>query len=53
MKTLKEKIKEVIKIFPDYPKPGIMFEDINPIFLNSFLCKEITDELVFNIEYNT
>lgn len=46
-KTLKEKFKETIKIFPDYPKPGIMFEDINPIFLNSNLCKEITEELCF------
>ena len=47
MKSLTEQIKEAIRIFPDHPKPGIMFEDINPIFLNPRLCDRIAAELSF------
>lgn len=47
MKNLTEKIKETVRIFPDHPKPGIMFEDINPIFLDYKLCDEIADGLAY------
>ena len=40
---LNDKIKSVIRDIPDFPKPGIMFKDITPIFLNQALCNEITD----------
>ena len=40
---LSDKIKSVIRDIPDFPKPGIMFKDITPIFLEPDLCKEITD----------
>jgi len=40
---LSEKIKSVIRDIPDFPKPGIMFKDITPIFLDQTLCNEITD----------
>jgi adenine phosphoribosyltransferase len=38
-----DKIKSAIRDVPDFPKPGIMFKDITPIFLNQSLCNEITD----------
>jgi adenine phosphoribosyltransferase len=40
---LKERIEEAIRDIPDFPKPGILFKDITPIFLNPALCTEITD----------
>ena len=43
--NLQQKIKAAIRIIPDFPKPGIMFEDINPIFLNWDLCDEIAAAL--------
>ncbi|HKC69261.1 MAG TPA: adenine phosphoribosyltransferase [Bacteroidia bacterium] len=40
---LTEKIKDAIRDVPDFPKPGILFKDITPIFLDAKLCNEITD----------
>ncbi|MGZ3865608.1 MAG: adenine phosphoribosyltransferase [Bacteroidia bacterium] len=40
---LTEKIKAAIRDVPDFPKPGIMFKDITPIFHDQQLCNEITD----------
>src|SRR5438552_762152 len=40
---LNDKIKSLIRDVPDFPKPGIMFKDITPIFLDQSLCNEITD----------
>lgn len=40
--TLQEQIKSVIRDIPDFPKPGILFKDITPIFLHPDLCRDIT-----------
>jgi len=40
---LNDKIKSAIRDIADFPKPGIMFKDITPIFLDQYLCDEITD----------
>ena len=32
--SLETNIKAVIRDVPDFPKPGIMFKDITPIFKN-------------------
>ena len=40
---LQDKIKSAIRDVPDFPKPGIMFKDITPIFLDQSLCNEITN----------
>ncbi len=40
---LNDKIKAVIRDIPDFPKPGIMFKDITPVFLNQPLCNDITE----------
>lgn len=39
---LNDKIKAVIRDVPDFPKPGILFKDITPIFLQPALCDDIT-----------
>jgi len=41
--SLTEKIQNAIRDVPDFPKPGILFKDITPIFLDAKLCNEITD----------
>jgi adenine phosphoribosyltransferase len=47
---LTEKITSAIRDVKDFPKPGIVFKDITPIFHDQTLCREITDEFVNNIE---
>ncbi len=41
---LQQKIQETIRNVQDFPKPGILFKDITPIFHNQTLCNEIIDE---------
>lgn len=40
-----DKIKQIIRDVPDFPKPGIIFKDITPILKNPVLCNEIADAL--------
>lgn len=44
--SLETNIKAAIRDIPDFPKPGIMFKDITPIFENQQLCNEIVDGFV-------
>ncbi len=39
---LKQEILQTIQDVPDFPKPGILFKDITPIFYNQSLCSKIT-----------
>lgn len=39
-------IKSNIRDVPDFPKPGIMFKDITPIFENQTLCNQIVDGFI-------
>jgi adenine phosphoribosyltransferase len=51
--SIEQKIKAVIRDVPDFPKEGIMFKDITPVFLDPELRREITKafcERVSNIE---
>ena len=41
---LEAKIKATIRDVADFPKPGILFKDITPIFHNQQLCNEIVSE---------
>ncbi|MCO6494136.1 MAG: adenine phosphoribosyltransferase [Bacteroidetes bacterium] len=43
---LKEKLESVIRNVPDFPKPGIQFKDIMPIFLNAELCNQAVDSII-------
>jgi adenine phosphoribosyltransferase len=40
---LETKIKSIIRDVPDFPKPGILFKDITPIFHDQQLCNEIVE----------
>jgi len=49
---LKQKLEEVIRNVPDFPKPGIMFKDITPVFLDAKLCDEVTEYLINTFLHN-
>lgn len=44
--NLEAKIKAAIRDVADFPKPGIMFKDITPIFESQTLCNEIVDGFI-------
>lgn len=41
-----KRLEETIENIPDFPKPGIQFKDITPIFLNPELYEDIIADLV-------
>ena len=40
-----ERIEQTMKVIPNFPKPGISFKDITPIFANPEILKLTIDEL--------
>ncbi|GGF02145.1 adenine phosphoribosyltransferase [Chishuiella changwenlii] len=46
MSTLQEKINDTIVDVIDFPKEGIVYKDITPLFLDATLSGEIVDEFV-------
>ncbi len=44
--SLETNIKASIRDIPDFPKPGIMFKDITPIFENQALCNDIVNGFI-------
>jgi adenine phosphoribosyltransferase len=44
--SLTNDIKAAIRDVPDFPKPGILFKDITPIFEDQQLCNRITDAFI-------
>lgn len=43
-------IAQVIRDIPDFPKPGILFKDITPLFYDQQLCTRIADEFILRLE---
>jgi adenine phosphoribosyltransferase len=43
---LEEKVKATIRDVKDFPKPGIIFKDITPVFHNPSLVREMVDQMV-------
>lgn len=48
--NLADDIKAVIRDVPDFPKPGILFKDITPIFEDQQLCNRITQAFMDSLE---
>ena len=42
---LTQKLEQTIQSIPDFPKPGIQFKDITPIFLKPDLYKDVIKDL--------
>lgn len=49
--ALLDEIKSTIRNVPDFPKPGIMFKDITPVFENQKLCNKIVDEFIVRLNH--
>lgn len=50
--TLEQKLDAAIRNVPDFPKPGIQFKDITPIFLDAKLCDEIAEHIINSFLHN-
>ena len=48
--NLTEQIKHTIRDVPDFPKPGIVFKDITPIFYDQPLCTRIVDGFIGSMD---
>ena len=48
--TLKDQVIQAIRNVPDFPKPGILFKDITPIFHDQQLCNEIVAEFAERVK---
>jgi len=44
--SVEQNIRQLIRDIPDFPKPGIMFKDITPLFYNQEVCSKIADEVI-------
>jgi adenine phosphoribosyltransferase len=43
---IEDNIKRAVRDIPDFPKPGIMFKDITPVFYDQQLCSVIVDNFI-------
>lgn len=48
--TTEERIRNVIRDVPDFPKEGILFKDITPLFKQPELCEAIVDQIADNVK---
>jgi adenine phosphoribosyltransferase len=48
--NLEDAIKQSIRDVPDFPKPGILFKDITPIFYDQQLCSNIVDGFISRMD---
>lgn len=46
MSLLQQRLDNAIRTVPDFPKPGILFKDITPVFLDASLCSDIADGII-------
>ena len=51
-KKLKNKLKKKIRVIPDFPKKGILFQDITSITDNKILFKEVINEISKYVKKN-
>lgn len=48
--TVSARLDAAIRDVPDFPKPGILFKDITPVFLDWQLCDDITTEIISKLK---
>lgn len=49
--TFTEKLNKSIREVPDFPKPGINFKDITPVFEDPALSAEVLEELTNQVKF--
>ncbi len=50
--NIEQRLDVAIRTVPDFPKPGIQFKDITPIFLDAKLCDEIAENIINTFLHN-
>ncbi len=45
MTPLTDRVRQTLRVVPDYPKPGILFQDITPVLRDGPLLKEVVLEM--------
>jgi adenine phosphoribosyltransferase len=45
MTTVAERVQRALRVIPDYPKAGILFQDITPVLSNGHLLREAIEEM--------
>jgi adenine phosphoribosyltransferase len=48
---LDQKVRDAIRDIPNFPKEGIIFKDITPIFKDSALCTSIVQKIIGDISH--
>lgn len=43
--SLQDEVRERLRAIPDYPKPGILFQDITPVLSDARLFREVTEAM--------
>ena len=43
--TVGERVRRTLRAIPDYPKPGILFQDITPVLQHGALLREVISEM--------
>ena len=43
--ALASRVQSTLRAIPDYPKPGILFQDITPVLRDGDLLREVVDEM--------
>lgn len=46
MTTAAEHVESLLASYPDFPQPGILFRDLNPVFADAAAFRSIVDEIV-------
>ena len=45
-RQLERKIKQAVREVPDFPRPGITFKDVTPLFYDQQLCNAVADRFI-------
>lgn len=45
MSTIADRVRQNLRAIPDYPKPGILFQDITPVLRDGHLLREVLADM--------
>lgn len=45
MTTIANQVQDTLRVIPDYPKPGIRFQDITPVLADGRLLREVVSDM--------
>lgn len=45
MTTVAERVQQSLRAIPDYPKPGILFQDITPVLRDGLLLQDVVSDM--------